>query len=104
MNWLFLILAGCFEVVGVMGITKVNQSPGLKSYFILIGGFSLSFMFLALAMETIAMGTAYAVWTGIGTVGSALIGMLLYGEPKNKLRILFIAIIIFSVIALKIVE
>lgn len=103
MNWFFLILAGCFEVVGVMGITKVNQSPGVKSYLILIGGFALSFVFLAVAMKTIAMGTAYAVWTGIGTVGSALIGMLLYGEPKNKRRILFIAIIIISVIALKMV-
>lgn len=101
MSWLFLILAGCFEVVGVTGITLVNRSHSIPAYIILIGGFVSSFLCLSFAMEEIAMGTAYAVWTGIGTVGSALLGMFVYGEPKNGLRVLFIGFIIFSVIALK---
>jgi paired small multidrug resistance pump len=104
MTWFFLILAGCMEVVGVIGITKVNQSPSVKSYSILVGGFLLSFIFLFLAMKGIAMSTAYAVWTGIGTVGSALVGMFMYGESRNKPRIMFIALIIVSVVALKIVS
>ncbi|WP_240689054.1 multidrug efflux SMR transporter [Ammoniphilus sp. YIM 78166] len=68
----------------VIGITKVYQSPSVTSYSILVGGFLSSFIFLALAMKGLAMGTAYAVWTGIGKVGSALVGMFIYGEPKNK--------------------
>lgn len=104
MTWFFLILAGLTEVVGVIGITKVNQSPSVKSYSIMVGGFLFSFIFLALAMKSISMGTAYAVWTGIGAVGSALVGMFIYGEPKNKSRIMFILLIIVSVVALKIVS
>lgn len=104
MTWLSLILAGCFEVVGVMGITQVNQRPSLRSYLILLSGFFLSFLLLSLAMEEIAMGTAYAVWTGIGTVGSTLVGMFLYNEPKDRLRIFFIGVIIISVAGLKVIQ
>lgn len=104
MSWFFLILAGCFEVVGVTGINLVNRSHSFLSYFLLVGGFFTSFLCLSVAMEEIAMGTAYAVWTGIGTVGSALLGMFVYGESKNSLRIFFIGLIILSVIALKIVS
>ncbi|WP_301172515.1 DMT family transporter [Brevibacillus nitrificans] len=103
MSWVALILAGCFEVVGVMGITQVNQKPSLRSYLVLVGGFALSFILLSFAMKEIAMGTAYAVWTGIGTVGSALVGMLVYGEPRDKLRITCIALVIVSVAGLKLI-
>jgi paired small multidrug resistance pump len=103
MSWFFLILAGCFEVVGVIGITKINKSPSIRSYILLVLGFGLSFIFLSFAMKDIEMSTAYAVWTGIGTVGSALVGILLYGESKDKLRLTFIALIIFSVVGLKLV-
>ncbi|GAB1532452.1 MULTISPECIES: multidrug efflux SMR transporter [Bacillales] len=103
MTWLSLIFAGLFEVVGVMGITQVNQKPSFRSFAVLIGGFSLSFFLLSFAMKEIPMGTAYAVWTGIGTVGSALVGMLFYGEAKDKLRILCIAMVIIAVAGLKLV-
>lgn len=103
MTWVSLILAGCFEVVGVMGITQVNQKPSVRSYLVLFIGFTLSFILLSIAMKEIAMGTAYAVWTGIGTVGSAVVGMLYYGEPKHKLRILCIALVIASVAGLKLI-
>lgn len=104
MTWLSLILAGCFEMVGVMGITQVNKRPSFRSYLMLLGGFSLSFLFLSLAMEDIAMGTAYAVWTGIGTVGSTLVGMFFYNEPKDRLRLFFIGLIIISVAGLKLLH
>ncbi|GED67839.1 multidrug resistance protein YkkD [Brevibacillus reuszeri] len=103
MTWVSLIVAGLFEVVGVMGITQVNRKVSVRSLCVLIGGFTLSFILLSYAMTEIAMGTAYAVWTGIGTVGSALVGMLFYGEPKDKLRILCIALVIISVAGLKLI-
>jgi len=104
MSWLWLILAGCFEVVGVIGITQVNQRASFRSYLIMGGGFLLSFLFLSLAMKEIAMGTAYAVWTGIGTVGSTVIGMVFYKEPKDTLRLFFIAIVIIAVAGLKLIH
>lgn len=101
MAWLYLILAGTFEVVGVTGMNKVVKDKNLQSYLVLFTGFILSFSFLGLAMKTLPMGLSYAVWTGIGTVGGVIIGMLFYGEPKDWKRILFIGIILVAVVGLK---
>lgn len=101
MDWLALVLAGCFEVVGVSGIGKVNKSKSVSSYSILAIGFIASFLCLSYAMNTISMGTAYAVWTGIGTVGSALLGMFVYGESKEWRRILFISMVLSAAVGLK---
>lgn len=103
MSWMMLILAGCFEMVGVIGISLVNRKPSVRTFLVLIIGFSASFALLALAMQQISMGTAYAVWTGIGTVGSALIGMFYLGESKDGKRVFFIFLIIASVVGLKLV-
>lgn len=102
MGWIYLILAGSFEVVGVMGMNKVAQHHSLKSYLFLIIGFIFSFSFLSLAMKTLPMGLSYAVWTGIGTIGGTLVGMFFYGESKDWKRILFILMILSAVIGLKI--
>ncbi|MGG0755505.1 DMT family transporter [Brevibacillus laterosporus] len=104
MGWAFLFFAGCFEIVGVLGLKKVSLKQNLASYLILIGGFALSFTFLNLSMKSISMGTAYAIWTGIGTVGSALLGMLVYKEPKEWRRILFIMMIVSAAIGLKMIS
>lgn len=104
MAWIFLILAGCLEVAGIMGINKVNENRSFSSYVLLIGGFGLSFMFLSIAMSSIAMGTAYAVWTGIGTVGSALLGMLFFGDSKSPLRIMFIVMVLSATVGLKLLS
>lgn len=101
MDWLALILAGCFEVVGVSGINRVNRTKSFGSYAILIIGFVLSLLCLSYAMNTISMGTAYAVWTGIGTVGSALLGMFVYGESKDWRRLVFIAMVLCAAVGLK---
>lgn len=101
MAWLYLILAGAFEVVGVTGMNKVAKDKNLQSYMVLFLGFILSFGFLNLAMKGLPMGISYAVWTGIGTVGGTIIGMLFYGESKDWRRILFIAMILAAVIGLK---
>ncbi len=101
MDWIYLILAGASEVIGVTGMNKVIKYNNLQSYLILIIGFIFSFGFLALAMQTLPMGLSYAVWTGIGTVGGTIVGMMFYGESKEWKRILFIALILASVIGLK---
>jgi len=101
MAWMYLILAGAFEVVGVTGMNKVVKDKNLQSYMVLFIGFIFSFSFLGLAMKTLPAGISYAVWTGIGTVGGTIIGMLFYGEAKDWRRILFIALILVAVIGLK---
>ncbi|WP_077211987.1 DMT family transporter [Bacillus dakarensis] len=101
MGWIFLIVAGAFEVVGVTGLNKVLKYNNIRSYLILFIGFILSFSFLSLAMETLPMGLSYAVWTGIGTIGGAIVGMLFYGEPKDWKRLVFIGMILSAVVGLK---
>lgn len=104
MNWLFLILAGLMEIVGVIGIKRVAVNNNWTNNIILIGGFIISFQLLIQAMETIPLATAYAVWTGIGAVGAAVVGMLFYKEPKHLMRIVYIAGIVIAVIGLKFVS
>lgn len=104
MNWFFLILAGLFEMFGVLMINKFNKDRNIYSVLLLIGGFGFSFLFLSLAMSTLPMGTAYAVWTGIGASGGAILGMIFYGEPRSILRILFIAMVLGSAVGLKLVS
>ncbi|MCZ8538327.1 multidrug efflux SMR transporter [Paenisporosarcina quisquiliarum] len=101
MAWIYLILAGAFEVVGVNGMNLVNKKKSIVSFLTLIIGFAASFILLALAMKSLPMGLAYAVWTGIGTIGGTLVGMLFYGDPKDWKRIAFIGIIIAAVVGLK---
>ncbi|PHD54963.1 QacE family quaternary ammonium compound efflux SMR transporter [Bacillus toyonensis] len=104
MAWLFLILAGLFEMLGISMINKLHNDRNWKSLFFLIFGFGISFLFLAYAMKTLPMGTAYAVWTGIGASGGAILGMLLYGESKDWRRIIFIAMVLGAAIGLKLVS
>lgn len=102
MAWVFLVLAGIFEMIGVVMINQVHKERNWKSLLLLLTGFGASFIFLAIAMKSLPMGTAYAVWTGIGASGGAILGMLFYGEPKNWQRILFISMILSATIGLKI--
>jgi paired small multidrug resistance pump len=104
MDWVLLIAAGLLEVVGVIGIKRVAQNNNWTNNIILIAGFVISFQLLIQAMETIPLATAYAVWTGIGTVGAAVVGMIFFKEPKSWLRIGCILGIIFSVVGLKLVS
>ncbi|GBG07923.1 QacE family quaternary ammonium compound efflux SMR transporter [Paenibacillus sp. MY03] len=103
MSWLFVILAGMLEVVGVVGISELNKRVSARSILMLGGGFLASFIFMSLAMKDLPMGTVYAVWTGIGTVGSALVGILFYKEPRTPLRLFFMALVLASVIGLKLI-
>lgn len=103
MAWIFLIFAGLFEMAGVAMINKLNKERGWRAFLLMAGGFGLSFLFLSQAMKELPMGTAYAVWTGIGASGGAAAGMLLYGEPGSLPRILCIATVLASAVGLKLV-
>lgn len=104
MAWFILVLAGLFEVAFT---TCLKLSDNFKNtgwsiaFFISI---SLSFFLLNKAIQTIPLGTAYAVWTGIGAVGTALIGILLFKEPAYFWRVFFIMLLIGSIIGLKLVS
>ncbi|MEC5424990.1 multidrug efflux SMR transporter [Virgibacillus sp. C22-A2] len=104
MAWVFLVLAGAGEVIGVMGINKINMQKNVSSFLYLFGGFIFSFIFLSIAMESIPMGTAYAVWTGMGTVGSALVGMIFYQESRDWRRLLFISMVLSAAVGLKLIS
>lgn len=104
MAWLSLIVAGLFEMTGVVMINQVHKNRNWKSITGLFASFGASFLFLAFAMETLPMSTAYAVWTGIGASGGAILGIVLYGESKTKLRILFILMVLGAAVGLKLVS
>ncbi|TGL60915.1 DMT family transporter [Leptospira sarikeiensis] len=101
MNWIQLVLAGFFEV----GFTTcMKLSDGFKDWKYSLGFlfFSiLSFYFLNKATQGISLGTAYAVWTGIGAAGTAIIGILFFGDSINLWRVFFLSTLILSVIGLK---
>jgi len=104
MNWIILIIAGLFEV----GFTScLKLSDNFSNYKWSIGFFiciTLSFVLLNIAIQTIPIGTAYAIWTGIGAVGTVVMGIYLYNEPTDFWRLLFIFMLIGSIIGLKTVS
>lgn len=104
MAWISLILAGICEMFGVLMINKLYDKRNWQSFIMLMFCFGMSFVLLAYAMETLPMGTAYAIWTGIGASGGAILGMFLYGESTDKKRIFFIVVILVAVICLKFVS
>jgi len=85
---------------------EFSKSTGVKkwaNFILLLGNFALSLTLLSYAMQTIAMSVAYAIWTGIGAIGAAVVGVVFEGEKINFKKALFLALIIFSVVMLKII-
>lgn len=104
MAWFYLIMAGLFEV-GFTTTLKLSENfsnRGWAALFII--SITLSFYFLNKAIEIIPLGTAYAVWTGIGAVGTVLVGIVLFREPSDFWRMFFIFVLIGSIIGLKVVS
>ena len=100
----FFNLSRFIEMFGVAMINKLHKDRNWQSLLLLILGFGASFLFLAYAMKTLPMGTAYAIWTGIGASGGAILGMIFYGESKDWRRIIFIAMVLGAAIGLKLVS
>lgn len=101
MSWIYLLLAGICEVMWAVGLKYTHGFTRLIPSVITLGGMVVGFIFLSMALKSIPMGTAYAVWTGIGAVGTVLIGMFFLGEPHNLARMLFLSLIIIGIIGLK---
>lgn len=106
MNWLILIIAGLFEVAFAACLGKVKETSGLDSK-LWFAGFvvclSISMFLLIKASKTLPIGTAYAVWTGIGAVGTVLVGIFYFNEPATFWRVFFIITLILSIVGLKLV-
>ncbi len=104
MAWLYLILGGFFEIGFTTCLKLSNNFSNLKwsiGFFVCI---TLSFILLNKAVQTLPIGTAYAVWTGIGAAGSVIIGMYLFKEPSDFWRLFFLFLLIFSILGLKLVS
>lgn len=102
MDWIYLFIAGIFEIAWAVGL-KYSQGmtrfwPSLATFILMIA----SFVFLALAVRHIPLGTGYAIWTGIGVAGTAILGVLLFAEPVSVVRILCLLLIFLGIIGLKI--
>lgn len=107
MNWIILIIAGLFEVAFAFCLGKVKETSGNEMYAWFIGflvTLSLSMILLIKATQTLPIGTAYAVWTGIGAAGTAIIGIFIFKEPVTVIRIFFLTTLILSVVGLKAVS
>lgn len=102
MSWIFIIIAGLLEILVVVGIRQLALKKYKSGLVIYVISLTLSLYFLHLAMKTIDMSVAYAAYTGIGIVGAALCGVLLWGDKKSLARYISIIIIILSVTMLKI--
>lgn len=104
MAWILLVVAGLFEMIGITFLNAYVNSGKFRSLIGLVGFFSMSFLALSIAMLELPMSTAYAVWTGIGAVGGALVGMIFYKESKDIKRVICILVILGSTVGLKLVS
>jgi quaternary ammonium compound-resistance protein SugE len=101
MNWIYLLFAGIFEITWAICLKYCDGFKPTIPLFSTISASLLSMLCLGLAIRTIPMGTAYAIWTGIGVVGITIYGIIFLGESKDLLRLLFLSMILFGTIGLK---
>lgn len=101
MNWVYLVIAGLLEIGWAVGLKYTEGWSKLYPSLITLVLMIASFQFLSMALKTLPIGTAYAIWTGIGAVGTAILGMLFFDEPRDLVRILCILLIVAGIIGLK---
>ena len=104
MAWIVLVLAGLFEVGWAVGLKYTDGLTRPLPTALTVLAMAVSLALLGLALKTLPLGTAYAVWTGIGTVGTAILGMALFGDPATALRLACIGLIVAGIIGLKLVS
>jgi len=103
MAWTYLFFAGLFEIGWAIGLKYTHGFTRLVPTVLTVASMVVSLGLLGLALKTLPLGTAYAVWTGIGTVGTAALGIMLLGEPATVLRLLCIGLIVAGIVGLKLV-
>ena len=101
MAWVYLLIAGVFEVVWAVGMKYTENFTRMMPSVITIIGMVLSVYFLNKAMNILPVGTAYAIWTGIGAIGTVVAGIILFNEPRDWIRMFFLAMILVGIIGLK---
>ena len=104
MPWLILTVAGLFEIGWAVGLKYTEGFTRLVPSVLTVACMAVSLGLLGLALKTLPIGTAYAIWTGIGTIGTALLGIVLFGESAGALRLACIALIIAGIVGLKLVS
>ena len=101
MAWFYLLIAGLFEVGWAIGLKYTEGFSRLWPSLMTIVAMILSLGFLGLALKTLPVGTAYAIWTGVGAVGTAILGIYLFAEPANAMRLACIGLIVSGIVGLK---
>ena len=102
MAWVFLVIAGLFEIVWAIGLKYTEGFTRLGPTALTVGGMVLSVVLLGVALRDLPVGTGYAVWTGIGTVGTAIVGIWLFNEPATALRLGAMTLIVAGIVGLKV--
>lgn len=101
MAWIYLVIAGLFEVIWAVGLKYTEGFTRPVPSLLTVAAMVVSFVFLAQAMKALPVGTAYAVWTGIGAVGTAIMGIILFSESMAAGRIVSILLVVLGLIGLK---
>ena len=101
MSWLLLVLAGLFEVAWAIGLKYTEGFTRLWPSVATLAAMAVSVVLLGIAMKTLPVGTSYAVWVGVGAVGTAILGMVLFGEPATLARIGSLGLIVAGIVGLK---
>ena len=101
MSWFILLLAGLFEIGWAIGLKYTEGFTRLWPTLGTIAAMAISLSLLGIAMKSLPVGTAYAVWVGVGAVGTAILGIVLLGEPANAGRLLSLGLIVAGIIGLK---
>lgn len=101
MPWVYLFAAGCLEIVWAVGLKYTEGFTKLTPTVLTLAAMAGSMALLGLALRHLPLGTSYAIWTGIGTVGTAVAGMVMLGEPAGAMRLLCIALIVMGIFGLK---
>ena len=104
MAWVYLVIAGLFEMGWAIGLKYTDGFTRLVPTALTIAAMIISVLLLGLALRDLPVGTGYAVWTGIGTVGTALLGMYLFGDPATAARLASIGLIVAGIVGLKVVS
>ncbi len=101
MAWMYLLIAGLLEIGGTLGLKNSHGFTKFLPSFLSITFFGFSLYLVGLATKVIPMGTAYAVWVGIGALGAAMVGIIFFKEPASIIRIFFLGLLLASIIGLK---
>jgi quaternary ammonium compound-resistance protein SugE len=104
MDWILLVVAGLFEIGWAIGLKYTDGFTRLWPTLWTVGAMVVSLALLGLALKTIPIGTGYAVWTGVGAAGTAILGIVLFAEPATVLRLGSIGLIVAGIVGLKLVS